>query len=151
MSTELVNISGLRADGRRSGEVRRVRAQLGVIRDADGSAVVRQGATLVLASCSGPASRLGAADGAPGIVEVELTIAPFATPERRIRRRGDRRVGEMEAATRSALESVVEAKLFPRGAVTLRLSVLQADGGLLAGEFLLKGFLLHTRVIIFYP
>jgi len=143
-----MDICGLRVDGRRPGEVRRVRAQLGCVAGgdggfgggagggpppSDGSAVLRQGGTLVLASVSGPCSRPGAADGAPAALDVELSLAAFATPERRLRRRGDRRVAEVEAAARAAFESVLELKLYPRAVITLRVAVLQADGGLLAG------------------
>jgi exosome complex component RRP41 len=102
---------------------------------SDGSAVLRQGGTLVLASVSGPCSRPGAADGAPAALEVELSLAAFATPERRPRRRGDRRVAEVEAAARAAFETVLELKLYPRAVITLRVAVLQADGGLLAGAW----------------
>ena len=51
---EYINVSGLRVDGRRPREVRRVRCQLGLFPRADGSALFEQGNTRVLAVVHGP-------------------------------------------------------------------------------------------------
>eukprot|EP01043_Picozoa_sp_COSAG02_P118477 COSAG02_NODE_55069_length_292_cov_1.196891_1_plen_52_part_01 len=47
---EYVSPEGLRLDGRRPGEVRRVRCSLGVLARADGSAMYEQGNTRVMAA-----------------------------------------------------------------------------------------------------
>lgn len=49
-----MNISGLRVDGRRPAEVRRIRAQLGIFPGADGSALYEQGNTQIIAAVHGP-------------------------------------------------------------------------------------------------
>lgn len=51
---EYVNVSGLRLDGRRPKEVRRVRARLGLFSWADGSTLFEMGNTKVLAVVHGP-------------------------------------------------------------------------------------------------
>ena len=51
---ELLSDQGLRADGRRSKELRRIRCRQGVYRQADGSAYLEQGNTKVLAAVYGP-------------------------------------------------------------------------------------------------
>ena len=51
---ELLSDQGLRADGRRSKELRRIRCRQGVFRQADGSAYLEQGNTKVLAAVYGP-------------------------------------------------------------------------------------------------
>uniref|UniRef100_A0A8C5J032 Exoribonuclease phosphorolytic domain-containing protein n=1 Tax=Junco hyemalis TaxID=40217 RepID=A0A8C5J032_JUNHY len=51
---ELVSDAGFRADGRRPDELRKVRARLGVLARADGSAYLEQGNTKVLAAVYGP-------------------------------------------------------------------------------------------------
>jgi len=51
---EYINISGLRLDGRRPHEVRRVRSQLGLFPRADGSALLEMGHTKVMAVVHGP-------------------------------------------------------------------------------------------------
>ena len=51
---ELLSDQGLRADGRRSKELRRIRCRQGVFGQADGSAYLEQGNTKVLAAVYGP-------------------------------------------------------------------------------------------------
>jgi exosome complex component RRP41 len=51
---EFVSPEGLRMDGRRPGELRRIDAKMGVVSKADGSALFRQGNTQVLATIYGP-------------------------------------------------------------------------------------------------
>ena len=51
---ELLSDQGLRADGRRAGELRRIRCRQGVFGQADGSAYLEQGNTKVLAAVYGP-------------------------------------------------------------------------------------------------
>lgn len=51
---ELLSDAGFRADGRRPEELRKVRARLGVLARADGSAYLEQGNTKVLAAVYGP-------------------------------------------------------------------------------------------------
>ena len=46
--------SGLRVDGRRPPELRKLQCQLGVFKQADGSALLEQGNTRVLATVYGP-------------------------------------------------------------------------------------------------
>lgn len=46
--------SGLRVDGRRPPELRKLQCQLGVFKQADGSALLEQGNTKVLATVYGP-------------------------------------------------------------------------------------------------
>lgn len=45
MANELINPEGLRLDGRRPKELRRLNSQLGVLEDADGSAMFEMGYT----------------------------------------------------------------------------------------------------------
>ena len=47
---ELLSDQGLRADGRRANELRRIRCRQGVFGQADGSAYLEQGNTKVLAA-----------------------------------------------------------------------------------------------------
>lgn len=137
---EFINVSGLRLDGRRPHEVRRLRSQLGMFPAADGSAMLEMGNTKVLAVVHGPreAVRRSTAEHDSAVLDCDLTIAPFATPERRKRRGGDRRVVEIETALRQCFEAVVELKLYPRSLISVHVLVLQSDGGLLAGSFQMR-------------
>lgn len=51
---ELLSKIGLRLDGRRPNELRRIRCKLGVFTEPDGSAYIEQGLTKVLAAVYGP-------------------------------------------------------------------------------------------------
>ena len=51
---EFLSPEGLRVDGRRAGEARRIRCRLGALPDADGSAYLEQGNTKLLVSVHGP-------------------------------------------------------------------------------------------------
>lgn len=51
---ELLSRIGLRLDGRRENELRRIRCKLGVFTEPDGSAYLEQGLTKVLAAVYGP-------------------------------------------------------------------------------------------------
>lgn len=54
MDTKDLQQDGLRIDGRRPKEIRKINIRLGVFGQADGSAYVEQGKTKVLATVYGP-------------------------------------------------------------------------------------------------
>ena len=60
-SFELLSDQDLRVDGRRAGELRRLRCRMGVFGQADGSAYLQMGNTKVLAAVYGPHEARGAA------------------------------------------------------------------------------------------
>lgn len=131
---EYVNVSGLRLDGRRPREVRRVACQLGVSATAEGSAIVEQGLTKVLALVSGPreAIRRFESEHDQAILTCRFSVAPFAGSDRRKRRAGDRRLQEASAALQQCFESVVQTRLYPRSEIDINVLVLQSDGSALA-------------------
>lgn len=53
-AADLLSSQGLRLDGRRPNELRRIRCKLGVFTQPDGSAYLEQGNTKVLAAVYGP-------------------------------------------------------------------------------------------------
>ena len=71
---ELLSDQGLRADGRRSKELRRIRCRQGVFRQADGSAYLEQGNTKVLAAVYGP-HEAGRRSGGGKIKKLQLIIS----------------------------------------------------------------------------
>ena len=133
---EYVNVSGLRVDGRRPHEVRRVRCRLGLFGWADGSTLFEQGNTKVLAVVHGPRELQRRSEGShdAAVLHVEYSMAPFAASERRRRRVGDRRNVDAATAVRQSLACVIDAQQYPRSAIDISLYVLQADGGVLAAS-----------------
>ena len=57
MKVEFVDLCGLRLDGRRPGELRKVHAKLGVVSNATGSALLEQGLTKVCTPRTNTANR----------------------------------------------------------------------------------------------
>ena len=140
MSSQFLSVCGLRADGRRPGEVRLVRARVGVAPNADGSASVDVGGTRVLALVHGPRRASGirrglALDGGDdaATITVEYIVAPFANQgDRLARRSGDRAIADAAAALASVFEGVVLSRLYPHSEIAITIHVLAADGGALA-------------------
>jgi len=132
---ELLTDQGLRSDGRRHGELRRIRCRLGVFGQADGSAYLEQGNTKVLAAVYGPHEvRAGSRGGAQRnseavVVNCQYSMAVFSTGERKRRPRGDRKSQEMSTHLRQTFEAAIKTELYPRSQIDIFVEVLQADGG----------------------
>ncbi len=120
---------GKRVDGRALHEHRPVRAEVGVLSSADGSATVSYGDTVVMAAVYGPREvhprHIALSDRA--VLRVRYHMAPFSTHEERKRPEPTRREIEISKVIREALEPVVILKQFPRASIDVFIEVLQAD------------------------
>ncbi|KAI7840133.1 hypothetical protein COHA_006172 [Chlorella ohadii] len=128
---EYVSPEGLRLDGRRPKELRQLKAELGVLASADGSAMFEMGNTKVLAAVFGPkpVETRSQEDDKRCLVKCEYAMASFSTGERRRRGKGDRRATEITKAIRNCLEQTILVELMPRSQIDVYVQVLQADGG----------------------
>ncbi|KJE91386.1 exosome component 4 [Capsaspora owczarzaki ATCC 30864] len=128
---EFVSPEGLRIDGRRPNELRRIQARVGVFMQADGSAYIEQGNTKILATVYGPheVSRKNKPLHDRAIINCEYRVASFATAERKKPVRTDKRALDLAAAVRGAFEGAVMTQLYPRSQIDIFLQVLQSDGG----------------------
>lgn len=129
---EYISPEGLRIDGRRANEIRKIRFKLNLFSRADGSAYYEQGNTRVVAAVYGPRevskkSMEKAQDKA--IINCEYSMATFSTGERKQSSKGDRRSTEISLVIRQTFESVIMTHLFPRTQIDIFMQVLQADGG----------------------
>ncbi|KDO24671.1 hypothetical protein SPRG_10204 [Saprolegnia parasitica CBS 223.65] len=134
---EFVSVAGLRVDGRRPNEVRRVRAKFGLFQRVDGSAYVEQGQTKVMAVVYGPKEHTGRktaeeAAQTKARVTCEVTQAPFATSERKVTHKADRKKLETSLAILQIFEANISTHLYPRSQIDIFVQVLHADGGELA-------------------
>ena len=129
----LISPEGLRQDGRRVGEIRRLRCRLGAAPRADGSAYVEMGNTKVLATVCGPheARRPGEQLDCAALT-CELSALPFAGGAHRPQGRSDRGSVELAAGVRHVFEAVVQTQLYPRTQIDVSITLLQADGGVRA-------------------
>ncbi|KAF5301207.1 hypothetical protein FQA39_LY10793 [Lamprigera yunnana] len=131
---ELLSKIGLRQDGRRADELRRIRCKLGVFSQPDGSAYLEQGLTKVLATVYGPHQVRGSRSKAQhdmAIINCQFSMAVFSTGERKKRPRGDRKSTEISIHLQQALMATVKAELYPWSQIDVYVEVLHADGGIL--------------------
>jgi exosome complex component RRP41 len=126
----LISEEGLRHDGRRPDELRPVKMDIGVLSNADGSALVEFGRTRVLAAVYGPREPPQKYMLLPdrAVLRVRYHMAPFSTSERKSPAPSRREI-ELSKVIREALEPVVLSEYFPRTAIDIFIEVLQADGG----------------------
>lgn len=129
--SEYLSPEGLRVDGRRANESRRLRCRMGAAPQADGSAYVEQGNTKLLVSVRGPREvskrKVSAHDRA--VLTCEFVAAANATGQHKPQARGDRAAAELAAAVRNVFEPVVQTQLYPRSQIDVSIALLQADGG----------------------
>eukprot|EP00644_Phytophthora_capsici_P015688 jgi/Phyca11/121575/e_gw1.44.37.1 len=130
-SGEFISVAGLRVDGRRSEEVRRIRTRFGLFSRVDGSSYYEQGNTKVVAVVYGPRELRNAASNTQprASVNCEFTQAAFATSERKPQRSGDRKKLEMSLAVKQIFEACIQTQLYPRSQIDIFVQVLHADGG----------------------
>ncbi|XP_060519323.1 exosome complex component RRP41 isoform X2 [Cylas formicarius] len=128
---ELLSKVGLRIDGRRANELRRIRCKLGVFTQPDGSAYLEQGLTKVLAAVYGPhqVRNRSKAQHDTCIINTQFSMAVFSTNERKKRPRGDRKSTELSIHLQQALQAVVLTELYPWSQIDVYVEVLHADGG----------------------
>lgn len=125
---EYISLDGLRLDGRREGEVRKIRCSLGTLARADGSAYYEQGHTRVLAGVYGPREprQRGESDSDRAVIRCEVSSASFASAARKRNRKG------MATAliVQRVFEGVILCDTYARSQIDIYVQVLQNDGAL---------------------
>lgn len=127
----LLSDEGFRTDGRRPNELRRLRCQIGVFKQADGSAYFEMGNTKVLAAVYGPHQVHGSKAKAlydRALINCQYSMAVFSGVERKQRPRGDRKSVEMTEHLQQAFEATIFTHLYPRAQIDIFVEVLQSDG-----------------------
>ncbi|KAJ0419255.1 3' exoribonuclease family, domain 1-domain-containing protein [Aspergillus carlsbadensis] len=132
-------LTKLRLDGRRWNELRLIQAQISTNPASSGSSYLAMGNTTILCSVHGPAEGRrgdatgGSAGGSGAVVEVDVNIAGFASVDRKRRAGGsDRQSGRIASTLRSVFQSHLHTYLYPHSTISIHVSVLSADGSLLA-------------------
>lgn len=134
--TELYSPEGLRVDGRRWNELRRFECRINTHpNSSDGSSYVEQGNTKVIAMIQGPMEPTlrSQVNTSQATLEINLSIANFASIERKKRSKNDKRMIELKATLERTFEQSIMCKLYPRTVIQVNVHVLAQDGGLLAG------------------
>ena len=119
-----------REDGRKADELRPIKMKVGVLKQADGSAMVTIGKTVAIAAAYGPRelNPRHRQESDRAILQCNYTMAPFSTKER-VRPGPSRRSTEISKVTREALEPALFLKDFPRTTIDVYIVILQANAG----------------------
>jgi exosome complex component RRP41 len=127
---KLIGEDGLRLDGRRWDQLRPVRLEVGVLKNADGSAYIEWGKNKIMAAVYGPKEVHPKHQVLPdrALVRTRYHMAPFSVDERK-NPAPSRREIEISKVIREALEPAVVVEDYPRTAIEVWVEVLQSDGG----------------------
>ena len=127
---QLIDKKGLRLDGRKLDELRKIKIKAGVLDRADGSCYLEWGDNKVLAGVYGPREVHPRHMQNPlrGIVRARYNMTPFSVGERK-RPGPDRRSTEISKLISEALENVVLTDRFPRTTVDVFIEILEASAG----------------------
>ena len=119
-----------RTDGRKFDEVRPIKAKVGIVPTADGSAMFETGGTRAIAVVRGPRVLHPQNKRNPqkGILRVSYGMMPFSVWDR-IRPGPSRRSEEISKVSEWALDSVVDLDAFPNTVVDVFIQIPQADAG----------------------
>lgn len=127
---KLIDENGIRLDGRRWDELRPIKIEIGVIKNADGSAYIEFGKNKIIAAVYGPREAHPKHIALPdkAIVRCRYHMAPFSTEERKSPQPSRREI-EISLVLRRAIESVIFLEEYPRSIIDVFVEVLQSDGG----------------------
>ncbi|XP_025407796.1 exosome complex component RRP41 [Sipha flava] len=128
---DLLSRQGLRTDGRRSDELRRISCKMGVFNQPDGSAYLEQGNTKVLAAVYGPHEIRVNRSKAPNdcaVINCQYSMATFSRSERK-RRPRDNKSAELTVHLKQAMTTAIKTDLYPKSQIDIFVEVLQSDGG----------------------
>ena len=119
-----------RSDGRKSNEIRAMSAKVGIIPNADGSAMFSFGNTVAIAAVYGP--RLlhpqHMQNPQTGILRCNYDLLSFSVSDRK-KPGPSRRSSEISQMIEWALLPVVELEGFPNSVIDVQVYIIQADAG----------------------
>jgi exosome complex component RRP41 len=124
-------VDGKRLDGRAFDQLRPIKIESSILKNADGSAYLEWGNNKVLAAVYGPKEALPKhmADPSKAIIKCKYSMAPFSSMGEHSRSGPNRRAIEISKVTREAFESVVMLNDFPGSEIDIFIEILQSDGG----------------------
>ena len=120
-----------RIDGRKFDEIREMKAQVGIIPNADGSAMFQIGKTIALAAVYGPRELFPKylQNSDRGILRCYYNMMSFSGSGERVRPGPSRRSKEISYITENALLPALNLEDFPDSVVDVYIELLQTDAG----------------------
>ncbi|MEK6844150.1 MAG: exosome complex exonuclease Rrp41 [Nanoarchaeota archaeon] len=119
-----------RSDGRKAHETRKMTAKVGIIPNADGSAMFAFGNTVAIAAVYGPRKLhpQHMQDPSIGVLRCTYDLLSFSVDDRK-KPGPSRRSQEISKVTGWALEPVIDLEAFPNTVIDVQIYILQADAG----------------------
>ncbi len=123
-------VNGKRIDGRDFNELRPLKIEAGVLKNADGSAYEEWGNNKVLAAVYGPkeAPRY-LADPEKAVIRAKYSMASFSGLDGHGRSAPSRREVEISKVTSDVFSNIIEVSQFPNSVIEIDIEILQSDGG----------------------
>jgi exosome complex component RRP41 len=120
-----------RIDGRKAGELRKIEAKVGVVPNADGSAMFKIGNTHAIVVVYGPRELHPKFLQNPekGILRCYYSMMPFSGHGERVRPGGNRRSKEISMLIEKSLLPVLNLENFPNSVVDIFIDLPQTDAG----------------------
>ena len=127
---KLIDGKGKRLDGRAWDDLRPIKLQVGLMKNADGSAYIEWGKNKIMAAVYGPKEVHPKHQVLPdrALLRCRYHMAPFSVDERK-NPAPSRREIEISKVIREALVPAVIVEDYPRTAIEVWVEVLQSDGG----------------------
>ena len=119
-----------RPDGRKEDELREMKAKVGIIPNADGSAMYQSGNTIAIAAVYGPKKMhpQHKQDPKRGVLRCTYNMNSFSVSER-IRPGPSRRSTEISKIIEWSLEPVLDLDRFPNTVIDVFIELVQTDAG----------------------
>ena len=119
-----------RSDGRKNNELRKITAQVGIIPNADGSALFAFGNTVAIAAVYGPRQLHPQHMQNPkkAYLRCNYDLLSFSVSDRK-KPGPSRRSQEISKVTEWALSPVIDLESFPTTVIDVQIYILQADAG----------------------
>ncbi len=120
-----------RLDKRKFDETRKIEAKVGVIPNADGSALFKIGNTWAYAAVYGPRNLHPKflQDPSKGILRCNYNMMPFSSSGERVRPGGSRRSKEISLVTQKALLPVLDLEEYPNSVVDVFIELPETEAG----------------------
>jgi len=120
-----------REDGRQLNDLRPMEAKVGVVKNADGSAMFKIGKTIAIAAVYGPREMHPKflQNAETGTLRCYYNMMAFSGSGDRVRPGPSRRSKEIAMVTTNALSPVLDLSEFPKTVVDVFIELLQTDAG----------------------
>lgn len=122
---------GIRTDGRKFNELRNIKIEAGVVKNAKGSAYIEWGMNKIIAAVYGPREVIPVhnADPTKAIIRCRYNMAPFSSVEEHGKYGPNRRSIEISKLIKHVFENLIILEKFPGSEIDIFVEVLQSDGG----------------------